>query len=296
MAPQTRIFLIAAALCLSGMGAERATIHGRVLDEAGKPVERATVLLYAAGVKIGYSTYCPTCYADRGKRTAPDRSGAYTIAGLDGELWFRLLVVREGYAPEFVMRVDPAQGRSEDVKLKARAQPEAGLTVPCRVLDSHGLPLRDAVVKPEGVATRKGPARYRYDGDLRAVDRIAVTDPKGEFEIVSSKPALAMELMVEARGMAPKRFRDVLTGPERTPLTVTDGAMVHGRVMRNGKPAAGVELGLLTESRLSSQDFDEIRIGTGADGRFEIPTCRRRRNTTCTAGWSRSQAAGRWRR
>jgi len=50
--------------------------------------------VYAAGVKVRYSTHCPTCYADCGNRTVTDASGAYTITGLDGELGFPPLVVR----------------------------------------------------------------------------------------------------------------------------------------------------------------------------------------------------------
>jgi hypothetical protein len=53
-----------AAGCLAAQ--ERATITGQVTDAAGKPVEHATVLVYEAGVKKGYSIFCPTCYTDCG--------------------------------------------------------------------------------------------------------------------------------------------------------------------------------------------------------------------------------------
>jgi hypothetical protein len=36
-----------------------------------------------AGVKVGDSTSCPSCYADCGKRAITDHAGAYTIASLD---------------------------------------------------------------------------------------------------------------------------------------------------------------------------------------------------------------------
>lgn len=41
---------------------------GAVQDAAGRPVEHATVLIYHAGVKHGYSIMCPSCYIDCGKR------------------------------------------------------------------------------------------------------------------------------------------------------------------------------------------------------------------------------------
>jgi len=102
-------------------GADRAVVTGRVFASQGQPVEHATAMVYAAGVKTGYSTYCPTCYADCGKRTLTAADGAFTISSLAPGLWFRLLVVREGHAPIFVQKVDPAQGAPVRVVLNLRA-------------------------------------------------------------------------------------------------------------------------------------------------------------------------------
>jgi hypothetical protein len=66
-----------------------------------------TVMVYHAGVKKGYSTYCPSCYADCGKRTVTDRTGSFTIQSLDTHLWFELLVIRDGYTATFVRKVGP---------------------------------------------------------------------------------------------------------------------------------------------------------------------------------------------
>ena len=56
-------------LCLSlaavlTYGAERVTLTGKVTDSLGKPLEDATVMVYHAGVKTGYSAYSPSCYVD----------------------------------------------------------------------------------------------------------------------------------------------------------------------------------------------------------------------------------------
>ena len=37
-------------------------LTGKIIDRAGQPVDKATVLIYHAGVKKGYSTFCPSCY------------------------------------------------------------------------------------------------------------------------------------------------------------------------------------------------------------------------------------------
>ena len=66
--------------------AERATATGKVIDADGRPVEHATVLVYEARARHGYSVYCPTCWVDCGKRTVTGAKGEYSIAGLDPDL------------------------------------------------------------------------------------------------------------------------------------------------------------------------------------------------------------------
>ena len=44
----------------------RLTLSGRVSDSAGKPIEHATVMVYHAGVKKGYSTRVVTLTAASG--------------------------------------------------------------------------------------------------------------------------------------------------------------------------------------------------------------------------------------
>ncbi len=48
---QIRILIALAASCAGLTAADRASIAGKVVDAAGKPVEHATVLVYHAGVK-----------------------------------------------------------------------------------------------------------------------------------------------------------------------------------------------------------------------------------------------------
>src|SRR5688572_29307603 len=89
---------------------QTATLTGTITDPNKKPLPGATVMVFYAGVKKGYSTYCPSCYADCGKRATTDAAGSFTIKDLSPDLWFTLLVVREGYAPTFIKQVDPAAG------------------------------------------------------------------------------------------------------------------------------------------------------------------------------------------
>jgi hypothetical protein len=264
-------FMAAACLAASAgtsLADDRATVTGKVADSAGKPLEHATVLVYEAGVKKGYATYCPTCWADCGKHATTDADGNFHISGLSPDLLFTLLVMHDGYSAEYVKKVDPAKGPAETATLKTRVPVEdVSQVVRGLVLDVHGRPLRDAVVEQQGVTIRGGGTRF---GDGTGwIDQIAVTNEKGEFEIAYGKPAAQMILQVSPRGMASKLFTEP-TGAERKTMTVTDGATIRGRLVLNGKPVANAEVGLATHERRAGTVYPEVRIGTKEDGTFAI--------------------------
>ncbi len=256
---------------------DRVTLTGKVTDKVGQPLENATVMVYHAGAKTGYSIYCPSCYSDCGKRTVTDSNGSFTIKNLDSDLWFELLVVRDGYTAAFVERVDPSRGPVQETALAPRASVnDPSRVVRGRVVDHHGRPLRAAVVIPEGVATPV--AMYGFGDKINGLEPIAVTNPKGEFELAYSEKATGMMLRVEARGMATKLIA-VPTGAQRETITVSDGALIRGRLVNHGKPVAGAEVGLIAQNRggfdnnfkVVGNPYEEIRIGTQEDGSFVIP-------------------------
>lgn len=98
-------------------------------------------------------------------------------------------------------------------------------------------------------------------------DKLAVTNENGEFELAASRPLLQMSVRISPRAMAPALFSGS-TGAERHTITVTSGATVHGRLLANGKPVPGVELGLVTTLRDSPSMHPEVRIATDEKGRF----------------------------
>jgi hypothetical protein len=278
-AAQEIVNRLLAALLLAGgtisFAANRATLTGKVTDAAGKPLEDATVLVYKAGVKKGYSTFCPSCYTDCGKRAVTNASGEFTIDGLSRDLWFELLVVHDGYTPAFMKRADPLQGPAATAALAVRTPvDDPRRVVRGRVTDPQGYPMRNAVVTP--FAIQVGDTSI-YSG-FSDLDPIAVTNGKGEFEIANSKATSKMALMVEARGMAPKLII-LPTGSERHTIMVSDGVFVRGRLVENGKPVAGVEIGLKPKEpflgamnlTIYGSPYGEIVIGTREDGTFAIP-------------------------
>ena len=261
------------AVCLAAAispAAERPSLSGKIADTTGKPLEHATVMVYYAGVKHGYSTFCPSCYADCGKRALTDASGGFTISNLDPDLWFTLLVVDDGYTPEFVEKVDPAAGKPAAATLHARRpEDDPAHVVRGLVVDAHGRPVRDAVVEPRGVGVLKNgrPAGMMF-GTIRGLDPLAVTNARGEFELAYNQPTNKMYFAIEARGLAPKAFLNVPTGADRQTFRLSDGATVRGRLVQDGKPVAGAEVGIVSQERPNGAGYEEVRLGTQQDGSF----------------------------
>jgi hypothetical protein len=259
--------LVLAATVLPVSGAEHATLTGKVVDSTGAVLENATVLIYKAGVKTGYSTYCPTCYVDCGKHTTTTADGTFQLNGLSPDLLFTILVLHPGHATATVDAVNPEKGFTAPVALKPReAVQDLARLVRGRVVDLQGRPSPGAVVEQQGVIFSNGGQSYGPGG---WVDLLSVTNQKGEFEMAYEKPAAKMILSVAARGMAPKLVT-VPTGAEQQTITVAEGATVRGRLVYKGKPVSKAEVGLLSHSRGSGTSYPEVRIGTQDDGTFAI--------------------------
>lgn len=268
--------LMVGSLAASGNASEspRATIRGVAADERGKPLAHTTVLVYHAGVKKGYSTFCPSCYSDCGKKVVTDGKGKFLLKDLNPDLWFELLALREGYSAQFVKRVDPAQAPEVKVVLKTKP-PSVDLSgvVRGRVVDLDGHPVRDAIVEPVGMIV----GRTSMYGAIEGLEPMTVTNKKGEFELISQKPTPKMLLKVEARAMAPK-FAVAETGGEQQSIALSDGAAISGRLLEGGRPVANAEVGLIAKKRggfagdlqVVGAPYDEVRIGTRGDGSFTI--------------------------
>lgn len=270
-------WIAVSAFCLivstTAFAAHTARLVGKVTDASGRPVEHATVMVYHAGVKTGYSVFCPGCYADCGKRAFTDSAGIYTFSDLDSDLWFELVVVRDGYVPAFVKKVDPSLGSTTTTALNLRSGADPMKIVRGRVLDPLGNPIRDVIVETKGVQTDRG----TIIGVPPGLDPLALTNDKGEFETTFTDPVSKMLLFVEARTMAPK-FVVLPAGGERQTVQLSEGAVIRGRLVAGGKGVGGAEIGLIAENRggygpeltLVGNPFEEMKIGTQEDGSFAI--------------------------
>jgi len=224
------------------------------------------VLVYSAGVRTGYSIFCPTCYSDCGKRVLTDAAGRFEIAGLDDELTFNLLVVKDGYAPKWIRAVDPLKVNVPPTAIDA-SQPvnDPQRVVRGKVIDASGTAMPFALVEADGATFLQDGVPQTMFGGTR--DMLAVTNEQGEFDLASARGATKLFLRVSARGKA-SRLVTANTGLDPKIITVTDGASIRGRVLKNGKPLRGVELGLITIGRSLPGTYPEERVSTDDKGRF----------------------------
>jgi Carboxypeptidase regulatory-like domain len=289
-----KALLLTAILCCTTVlpaATPRPNLTGTVLDANGNPLADVTVMVYHAGVKVGYSTYCPSCYIDCGKRTVTDAKGTFEIKDLAPDLWFTLLAARDGYVPEMTKSIDPIKSPTTTIKLAAKPpSTDFSGTVRGRVVEQDGTPVRDAVITPKGLSLSAKelsafmPAgsppitgEHTVYGTVPGLQPIAVTNKQGEFEIAYNNATSKMLLDIEARAMAPK-FVVMETGPQRHSVTLAEGSTVTGRLIANGKPVPSVQIGLKPVHQAGYGDnfnipgdpYQEIRIGTAADGRFTI--------------------------
>lgn len=242
----------------------RPTLTGTVVDAEGKPLSNATIFISTAAPKVGAGVLCPSCYADCRKQTTSDAAGQFTIPSLDPELRFQILVVAPEHQPKFVDKVDPAEK-----PIKVTLKPRAGGATPNqrlvgRVVDPDGSPVAGAVVNIRGV-TRGESTRF---GGNKDIDPLAVTDGQGEFVINGQDAFDAAGVDVVARGFAKGIFQRLETGGKVHELKLAAGASIKGRVLKDGKPLAGVEIGVSGTERNSEIYVGNYSVATDAEGRF----------------------------
>lgn len=261
-----------ASLCFGAPdAAPRPNLRGTVTDEAGKPVEGATVYIWTAAVKKGYSTFCPSCYADCGKRAKSDDKGEFEIPSLDPDLRFEILTVRDGFTPTFNRKVDPVSVDSLAVKLPSRAVPaDSAYAIHGTIVDPSGKPIAGAYAQIEMVMYtdengKSGGSGGRVDG----LDPIAITNDAGEFTLVYSKhPITGCDLEIGARGFAPRHLAGLAADQFPIEVTLREGGIVRGKLVHDGQPVPKAQMILTCSNREMSRWLGEWKIGTDEQGEF----------------------------
>lgn len=255
------------ALLLGAGLAGAAEIDGRILDDASKPVADSYLYVYAAAPKVGFSSLCPTCYRDCGKRVAADPHGKFHLSGLDPELRFDLLAVADGYEPSFLREVDPNDG-PVSLKLRERSTEHWDRVISGFVEGPDGKPVIGAVVEPRGFRSSRFSGAAGY-GTFPGLEMVSITNSRGEFQLRMPEADAKLDVRVTAPGMASYIERMLEPGkPKR--VCMTEGVPLVGRVVKNGKAVPGIRIAVSQEDRESSGYLGSFMVATDEDGRFVL--------------------------
>jgi peroxiredoxin/uncharacterized GH25 family protein len=260
-------FLLLATSAAPVQVGKRPTLRGVILDDEAKPVKGARVFIFTAAPKEGVGVLCPSCYPDCQKQALTDAEGQFKIESLDPTLLFRVLAVFPGHKPEFANKVDPAVNEL-NLHLQNRLERISPTQqVKGRVMNKEGKPISGAVVSIRGI-TRGESTRFGGNND---VDQLAVSAEDGTFVIQSEKDFDAAGVDVEARGYAKGVFTRLTTGGAVHELKLLEGGSLRGRLLKDGKPLNGFEIGVSGVEREASIYIGNYSVGTDSNGAFFIP-------------------------
>ena len=97
---------------------------------------------------------------------------------------------------------------------------------------------------------------------------MAISDSAGEFDIYVAKSFDSVGLQIEASGLARTKFTGATPGGVRRDFVLPVGAGLVGRVVRDGKPVKGINVGVASADRGVVSFTGDFVVGTGADGVF----------------------------
>lgn len=266
--------LAAVLFLLCSVAVSAAELRGVVVDKDAKPIKNANVYVYAAFPKKGVSTICPNCYRDCGKQQAVNGEGAFRVKDVDPSLRFDVLAVADGYEPAFASKVDPESGEATSIVLTPRSDADKDRLITGIVLDHRGKPVVGAAVQNSGYHMR----RVKPNGELAeavgygaipGVDKLSITNAKGEFALRIPEATGKLDVRVTARGLAPHIDRLLVPGETRT-IHLVEGANIRGRVERDGKPLPSATVRFAQRNRASSGFLGLYDIGTDDKGEFLI--------------------------
>lgn len=259
---------IAMLVCPAHARADDVVITGVVTSE-DKPLAGATVVAWTAAPRTGPAFYCPSCYQDCGTSTVSAEDGTFKLKLVDPQLVWRLLVVKDGYVPQFVRNIDPGETfATVDLVARDWARIPEGRIVRGVVRNTSGEPIANATVEPDSVMFVGGDGR---GGAADSLDPLAVTNEKGEFRLAYQGDGGMVDTMavtVHARAYARKCVPGLHPGAMPNVIVMSRGVTVTGRLVKDGAPVGGAEVGLCPVDWDTAACFAHEEVATFEDGRF----------------------------
>ncbi len=254
-------FLICALLT-----ATSTELSGRVVDQQGQGVDGAIVVISTARPRVGPSTTCPSCYPDCTKRTLTDAEGRFAINGLSSKLLFSLAAGGSGYQGLISEHFDPAEKPSIELKLESLPDTPDVTSATGRVVDSNGDPIAGAEVRSRTI--------YRINGVMgggdKSVTPLTLTDSEGHFQITTGDHINAIDLRVIAAGFAPNEAKWERAADKELQIELGRGASIRGRLLLDGTPLAGVEVGMVQRNRSIGNIVTPVELSTDENGVFQF--------------------------
>ena len=268
------LFILSATAVFADVSADKSKpianpdLHGKVVNADGKPLADSTVFIFSGGPRVGASMFCPTCYPDCRKHAQTDANGEFHIESLDSSLLFRLLVVNKDFKPKFVPRTDPFKGPVEIALEPRKTDFPEHQALRGKVIAPDGSPIKRAVVNFGFFGGREANCGGQCDG----VDLVAVADEEGRFVIGAEKQFDWMTVSVETPGYARRTFYQ-LASEKTHDLKMTEGAILSGRVVKDGQAVAGVAVGLVSADRGENftGNYDTFSDAEGQFHFFNVP-------------------------
>lgn len=199
-----------------------------------------------------------------------DAQGNFKIESLSSNLLFTVVVAARGFEPITFTKVDPTKATLA-VRLKPRGKDQlpANRTVLGRVLDARKRPMAGAEVSINGLTVGNSTS---FGQQPSGTDVVAVSDSAGEFEIYVAKSFDSLGLQIDAPGVARTKFTGMTPGGARRDFVLSAGAALVGRVVRDGKPVKGINVGVASVDRGMEGFTGDFVVGTDPDGLFVFPS------------------------
>jgi len=254
------------------------SIRGFVRDLKGQPLENFHVRVMGARGLAANEREIRTDDPAVGQEVKTGSDGGFTVPALPDNQLFSLLVFGGDFEPGYYRGAHPG---ASPIEIRLRTVSEQKLlahTVRGRVVDPEGQPVPGALVEFNAVSN-DGMGTSFSSGSYAGFSDEVSTRANGEFLMTRDKPFVGVQVDISAPKLAAQK---VWLSPSNGVqiIEMKTGCMVRGRLLRDGEPVVGMQVGVSGKERESSVFAGHYAVTTGADGRFEFKHLR-----PATAWW-----------
>ncbi|MSU57448.1 MAG: carboxypeptidase regulatory-like domain-containing protein [Pedosphaera sp.] len=240
---------------------ERVSGEGVVKRATGEPLAGAHVRVMAVRTFTeGYFSGTENHEAV-GVEAMSDADGRFTLPPLPDNRVYNLMAFAEGFEPT---PFGGADVKSDPIELRLKPLGESPkFFVRGRVIGPDDRPLASVTVEPQGVGTGTGTSW----GGSPGFPEQTITGTNGEFVLGRRELFTRLQVRIKSPGFAPGlEWLDATNAVQTIQLGV--GAIVRGRVLKNGAPLGGVGVGVAGANRSSETFAGHFETKTDSNGVF----------------------------